>query len=444
MRTPRTLDRRRFLRGTGGVAVGLPFLLARPGDTRAAPTPPERLVTVFFGNGLPKEMSERGFDSPALAPLRPHAPKLTMVRGVNVHAESPGNGHVKGSAGFACAMDTATYDTKGGPSLDWVVYKATGAATPLATLSTGVYGADDASQRMRIVHSWRGPKQPNEPIQDTLALFHHVFGGRQMLGTGPQDPARQARYRVSVLDAVLAEYKQVTSEASGYPAAVRSLVSDHLETVREVEKRAIELARAAAAPAGSACKTPTPPPALDVLKDKRPEHWDKAWPIMVELYVLALRCDLVRFGNMMVISGGDRFPFTCPAGSLANIHADGYHRWPGQNAAITLEAVKWKMAKIAHFLARLDDPAWREANGGTLLDNTTLVIGTELGDPAPHLRDDMTFLVGGARGRFRRGVFTMPRGTSDVDLYNTVLRGLGLDLKFGDQRYFKGQLPIVA
>jgi hypothetical protein len=296
------------------------------------------------------------------------------------------------------------------------------------------------------VHSWRGVKQPNEPVQDTLKLFERLFGGRALPGTSVNDEAaRRARLRVSVLDAVTAEYKQLVSDGGGLPASARSLVSDHLETVRELEKQAVALAKPAPATAPmTSCQTPTRPAALDVLKDKRPEHWDKAWPIMVDLYLLGLRCDLVRFGNLMVISGGDRFPFTCPAGKLENIHADGYHRWPGQNGAITLEAIKWKMSKIAYLLGRMNDPALREANGQTLLDNTTLVIGTELGDPAAHLRDDMTFFIAGARGRFRRGVHNMTAGTSDVDLYNTILKASGLDLPFGDMRHFKRLLPITA
>ncbi len=438
-RAQRHVSRRRFLRGAGGVAIGLPFLLAKEGDTRAQGNePPQRLVTLFFGNGLPKVLSEKGFDSPSLAALKPFEAKLTMIRGINVYATGLGNGHTMGSMGFACGMDSTRADTKGGPSLDWVAYKETGAATPLPTLSTGVYGADDSQERMRIVHSWRAVRQPNEPIQDTLLLFNQLFGGRT---AGPGgDPAKQAKGRASVLDAVIQEYKTVMSDAGGYSPAIRTVIGEHLEHVREMERRVLAQAMAATT-AGGTCPAPEAPPALDVLKEKRVANWDKAWPIMVDLYVLALRCDLVRFGNLMVISGGDRFPFTTPFGSVANVHSDVYHRWPGQNGAILIEAVKWQMAKIAELFAKLDDPSYKEGNGGTLFDNTTLVMGTELGEPASHKRDDMTFWVGG--GKFKRGFHDLTK-VSDVDLYNTVLRGMGIDAKFGDMRYFKGLLPILA
>jgi hypothetical protein len=163
---------------------------------------------------------------------------------------------------------------------------------------------------------------------------------------------------------------------------------------------------------------------------------------MVDLFVLALRCDLVRFGNLMIVSGGDRFPFDGPEGKLGNIHADAYHRWPRQNVPIMRAVVRWTMAKIALLLDRLDDTRHPDADGRTLLDNVTLVVGTELGDPAPHSRARMTYLVGGGRGRFRRGVHDLP-GRNDVELYNTVLRGVGIERPFGDMRRFRDVLPII-
>ncbi len=450
-------SRRRFLRGTGGASIGLPFLLAREGDTRAqVGSPPERLVTLFFAHGMPLPLTANGYEG-VLAPLKPHAPKLTMVRQLNCYANGPGNGHVKGSAGFACGMDSPGSDTKGGPSLDWVAYKAFGADTPLATLSAGLDGNDEPNERMRFVHSWRGVKQPNEPFLEPIDMFNSVFGpgaGTGPGGVGP-DPAvaKRARQRTSVLDAVMTEYRSFVSEASGYSKGVRTLVADHMETVRELEKRAIAQSTASvgggpavgSAPA-PACVKPAAPPQLNVTKSPRPETWEKAWPLMVEIYAVALKCDLVRFGNLMDVAGGAPFPFTGVSGSSGNVHSGVMHRYPSASATpLALEAFTWLQARVAHVLATFDDPRYREANGATLLENMTLFIGTELSEPATHLNTDMTFWIAGGRNRFKRGIFTIGGGHSDVDLYATLLKGIGLGtLKFGDQRYFKGELPILA
>jgi hypothetical protein len=430
------------------VAIGLPFLLAEQGDVRAQAGPvPERLVTVFFGNGLPKGLSEAGFEG-VLAPLKPHAAKTTMIRGITVYNRGPGNGHVHGSSSFACAMDAPSADTKGGPSLDWVAYKGFKAATPMPTLSTGLDGSDEPHERMRVVHSWRGVKQPNEPIHEPLTLFDHVFAGRDLIAKGTADPAAilRARARVSVLDRVMNEYRSVMGDASGYSPSVRSLIGRHAETVRELELRAIEIERAASGmgPATPACKAPSAPPRMNVASSMRPETWDKAWPILVDLYVLALRCDLVRFGNLSVVSGGGRFPFIGVAGRTDNAHSGVMHQYPAQFTALAREIFTWSMTKVAYLLARLDDPQVREANGATLLDNTNVLIGTELGEPAPHLNTDMTYFIAGSRARFKRGVFAMSGGRSDVDLYNTFLKGIGLPTGFGDQRHFRGELPLLA
>jgi hypothetical protein len=168
------------------------------------------------------------------------------------------------------------------------------------------------------------------------------------------------------------------------------------------------------------------------------------WSVIVDLYVLALRCDLTRFGNLMVISGGDSYPFSSPNGQVDNIHSNGFHLWFNPDVRpIVADDIQWTMTRIAAALAALDDPGYRDVDGGTLLDNTTVVIGTELGDDVVnHGLSDMPFWIAGGRGRFRAGELAIP-GRSDVDLYNTILRGLGVSTPFGDPAYFQGLLPQI-
>ena len=127
---------------------------------------------------------------------------------------------------------------------------------------------------------------------------------------------------------------------------------------------------------------------------------------MTDLYVLAMRCDLVRFGNLLCGSGGDSYPYTCPAGNTNNIHGDGFHLWssnPGIRPIVN-DHLTWTMSRIAELLRKLDDPSFKDVDGGTLLENTTVVIGTELGDDvANHGMTDMTFWIAGARKRFQIG-----------------------------------------
>jgi len=461
------LSRRRFLgrslRGAGGAAIALPFLLSREGSSRAqVGAPPERLITIYFGLGMPASLRSAGLTG-ALAPLAPFASKLTMIQGLDCHADSPNNGHSHGSAGFACGQSTPVVSSKGGPSLDWVVHEATrdpsGAETLLPTLSAGVSGGDNLDESIRYNHSWRGVNQPNLVILDTLILFETIFGAAPSLPpAGAGDPAAtlRARQRVSVLDAVLADYRHVMGDACGYSMSVRSTIANHLETVRELERRAVAIQMSLAGQGpdrAAACQVPAVAPTqmhsflgppIGDLAPKTTPYFDEMWSVIVDLYVLALRCDLTRFGNLMVISGGDSYPFSSPNGNVDNIHEGGFHLWFNTDVRpIVADAVQWNMTRIAAVLAQLDDPAYRDVDGGTLLDNTTVVIGTELGDDVVnHGLSDMPFWIAGGRGRFRAGELAVP-GRSDVDLYNTILRGLGVSTLFGDPAYFQGLLPQI-
>lgn len=455
------IARRQFLRGAGGVTIGLPFLLSGEGSTRAQVfAPPERLITVFFAQGIPAVLRSNGLTG-VLAPLAPFASKLTMVRGLNCNANSPNNGHSHGSAGFACGFSTPVVSTKGGPSLDWVVHESSKADTLLPTLSAGLSAGDNADESIRYNHSWRGINQPNLVILDTLKLFETIFGALPALSPGgavDQVALLKARRRVSVLDAVMADYRRVVGDAGGYSPSVRSTISNHLDTIRELERRAvaIQVSLAGEGPAMRAdCRMPpaAPPqmhsylgPPLGALTPKTTPYFDEMWSIMVDLYVLALRCDLTRFGNMMVISGGDSYPFSSPSGQVGNIHGEGFHLWfnPGIRALVA-DNIQWTISKVAALLTKLDDPAYLDVDGASLLDNTTVVIGTELGDDVVnHGLSDMPFWIAGGRRRFRPGDFLIPGGRSDVDFYNTVLRGLGVSAPFGDPAVYSGTLPILA
>lgn len=460
-RSRQHIARRAFLRGGAGVSIGLPFLLSREGDTHAqAAAAPERLVTIYFSQGMPAAARSSGLTG-VLAPLAPFQDKLTMVTGLECRAQSPNNGHSHGSAAFACGFGTEVLSTKGGPSLDWVVHQHSQTRTPLPTLSAGISAGDDIAESVRFHHSWRGQYQPNEVILDTLKLFHTVFGGQAMLPLGETaDPAvlLKARQRVSVLDAVLSDYQHVVSDAGGYSPSIRSMISNHLETVRELELRAVslELSLSGEGPAVAAqCRAAaTVPlqmdsvlgPSVNGLQPKSVPYFKEVWSIMTDLYVLAMRCDWVRFGNLLCGSGGDSYAYECPAGKTPNIHAEGFHRWSSDDIRpIVTEHMTWTMTRIAEFLTKLDDPSFRDVDGGTLLDNTTVVIGTELGDDvANHSLIDMPFWIAGARQRFKPGDFSFPSDRTDVDLYRTILRGVGIEQPFGDPAHFSDFLPILA
>ena len=86
------------------------------------------------------------------------------------------------------------------------------------------------------------------------------------------------------------------------------------------------------------------------------------------------------------------------------------------------------MTNLAYFLERLDDADYLEDDGRTVLDNTTVVIGTEYGWNHDH-REAFHAVVGGV-DRFRAGSH-VDLNLHAADLYNAVLAGYGIDATIG-------------
>ena len=77
-----------------------------------------------------------------------------------------------------------------------------------------------------------------------------------------------------------------------------------------------------------------------------------------------------------------------------------------------------------------DDPAHLEENGRTVLDNTTVVIGTEYG--WNHDKNNAFHAIAGGGGRFKSGFHTQRR-LNCIDVYNAVLTAHGVAANAGSR-----------
>lgn len=455
-RAAKKLSRRKFLMGSGAV-IALPNLL-NLGGAHAQAQAPERFIGLFVANGLPKALTEDMLDFRAaglqpLGALKPFEDRMCMVRGIDCETQGPGKTpHTNGCGSFLCATDYDRVTSKGAATLDWIFKQQKANDTVLPTLNTGLWGNDDADERMRMVHSWRGVNQPNEPTAAPRALFDTIFGSNPMVPSNTtSNPASneyiQASNRRSVLDPVLEDYKYIMSDASGMGPAVQRTISNHLDFVRDLEKK-LDALKESAGPSGtSVCEIPNRPDSNRALDSNgifppRTQDWPAIWDIVADLYVAAYRCDLVRSGTFMVDSGGDKWGYDGDNGSTDNIHGTTLHNWrDDRHYDLAMEIFKWYYDNAGNFLSRLDSNEFLDADGGTLLDNTTVLIGTELGDPI-HSLDDFTYMLVGGKNKFKQGLHNF-NGRSDVDFYRTVMSGLGLTGDIGTNAHFNDQLPGV-
>ncbi len=419
------IDRRRFLVGAGSVAIGLPALW--PGRAQAKAAAP-RLVTLFFGNGLPPAFVT-SYEGP-LSPMAHLQDRLTLVRGLDGRLnETQLDAHVAGSGSFGVGRAALSPDRSGGVSLDRAAFEAHRPPTPLSTLEMGLFNR--RHDQCRVVKTWAGPDRPNPPIQAPYALFRRIFGGAEISER-------------SVLDTVMGQYTQLRSKAGALGAQSRALLDAHLDTLRDLERKISLQAQAG-------CERPAAPPDLrpqvgcssqmgcghwGIEAQETPSNWDEAWLLNVDLFVHALSCDMVRYGSVTLTGGGDRYDLGARA---LNPH-ELAHEWRAHQGNEFEDCVRWIMEKVAYFLDRLAQTADPLHEGQTLLDNTLVLIGTELSDPAPHSRQDMSFLLAG--GPVRPGRVIDAGGRSVVDLYSSCAALLGVGEVFGDPEFFSGHLDL--
>ncbi|HVJ22110.1 MAG TPA: DUF1552 domain-containing protein [Polyangiaceae bacterium] len=455
----RSIHRRTFLRGAGTVAIGLPFLeeMTVRKARAAGEEIPSRLVTLSFGLGIPAELAELGFDGP-LQPLQPFASKLACLSGLDMsqaHTYGSGTTHFKtGDVLFVGEPQKNEY-TAAGPSLEQLMLgelHPMGAPTRLSSLSAGLWFTYGAPSRYVCHWNYDGSPGP-APDRRPSRLFARLFGE---VTPGADVDARTARVKRSILDTVLEEYRFAIGDRSYLGAESKAKLKIHLDGIRNVEKRLVP-SEAELLPDTPGCSPPdavsdpsglpydqetpdTPqPPGVFKPHSAPMEHttYLEVFRLQAELFALALRCDLTRFGSLLLTDKGGNLQFKgkytgAAVGTIDfdletatdSIHNELFHR---QRLPEIAQYQHFCMSGVAAALAAFDDPLFLEANGKTLLDNTLVVIGTEYG--LDHGLSGVFHALAGGHGHFKAGFFSQQANV--IDFYDTLLKPYGIQSGIG-------------
>ncbi|MFU8804646.1 MAG: DUF1552 domain-containing protein [Bradymonadaceae bacterium] len=443
------MNRRAFLKGAGSIAISLPFLdMMFPATAAAAEIQvPQRLFTFFFANGCPSELwlpSGRGSNfqfEKALSALEPFRHRLALISGLHDPAGKEGSGddHSRGSGAFAVGVPNPylasdVFDgsgkrhasSAGGPSIEQFALQQVQPRTRLPSLEIGTMRGAPFSRTYHI-KSWRGVNQPNPPLLNPLDTFHRIFGRPEADINGAED-GRAKRYEESILDTVLPEYHRVTSERYGLSGMSRTMIGDHMDQVRDLERRALHHDASMRAQ----CLAPEEP---DSYTETRYSEYAEIFRLQAELLAMALRCDVTRFGNVMLGAGAESFKLT----GVDSAHHDLGHQWNASPDNDFIVYTRFQMELFAYLLELLDDEAHVEANGRTVLENMVLLAGTEISNPSTHDHDEMLYLVAGGGGAIRTGYHHRVGDGKDRpenDLYTACLRAVGVEAQgFGSARF---------
>ena len=454
------LPRRTFLRGLGGVSLAMPLLSSLGCSSeeqraieqtssvrqRAGDGFPKRFVFIYTPNG--------NYDTPnasypgywqELAPLKD---KITLINGLDLKAQDqgPGEPHQRGMAlltgqglnpGNFVGGDGSLAGWAANISVDQAIANVVGPMTKRKTLNLGVQSTNYGGTEVRTVLSYLGADTPVANETNPWAVFNDLFAG---LGTDPVGVERLRARRKSVIDVVGKRYERLGAMVSSDD---RKKIEQHLDAIREVEKRL----DAPTGVIGGSCQKPEisdAPTGVDTFLGD-PTNFGTIGTMHMDLAALALACDLTRVVTLQwsAATNNRPYPFLEYGGApiVGDEHVLGHMPDSDADAWGKLAVIRrWNLQNFRYFLEKLDAIPEGE---GTMLDNTVVVLGSEIARGNTHSHMDQHFVVAGsAGGALATGKFIEYAGERyHNDLLLTLLHAMGIDqTTFGDPNFCTGPL----
>ena len=409
------LPRRSVLKGAGA-AVALPLLEAMaPAATAWADTlagkAPKRFAFIGFPHGAimdrwsPKETGTNYTMSPILQPLEPFRQHLTIVSGLrNKPAETP-EPHAYIEQGWLTCVkpwDFGKASPDSGVSCDQIAARYVGQETRLPSLElTTAQGSAKVA--------WRTPTQPLPQESNPRAVFQKLFGQ----GDTDQERAQILAETGSILDRVQGEAQRLQATLGMHD---RRVVSDYLDSVREIERR-VQMAEKQSnteltipdAPIG------TPNDITDYFK------------MMFDLMALAFQADVTRVITFSMDRETSMRTYT-NLGIAEGFHPLSHHGNDTQKMDKLVQIQRYHTQVFAAFIKKLE--AAKEA-GGTVLDHSTILFGSDMSNSDRHNNDPLpSAVVGHANGKIKGGQhLKYPQDSRHGDLLVTLLERNDIPVK---------------
>jgi hypothetical protein len=456
IRYPRRAISRRALFQTLGISAALsPFIPLLNASGQEAKRP-KRLLLVFTPDGSadsdtsagPIDWKPAGTETDFTlnqiqAPLQPLASKLVVPWGLKMSAKGAGEQHAYGSAGMwtgALLKDPgngADFDGGNGhrtgwgsgPSVDQIVAAAAGPnmpyavaadaatqETPYRTVELGVQCGNPTSVTRTI---YKADDQPLHPETNPQAAFDRLFAN---FTPPPTDPAaiqaaadaaaQKKKEQTSILDLVTGDLNRLRTRVSSEEYAK---VDAHLAGIRALEQRLDTTMPVVMA----GCTVPTRPDASG--KYANNANFPTETAAMLGLIPHLFACDLTRVASVQLSCGFSNVTHTW-LGHDTPHHTMSHEDVDNRDKLMAID--NWYASQLLTMLQAMD--AIDEGNG-TLLDNTLVVWGRELGTTSHAMQPWPTVLIGGAQGALRTGRFLDVNKEPAAKLLVSVLQMMGMD-----------------
>ena len=420
---PKYLRRRSFLRGAGA-CLALPLLDSMTPAFSADIKAPTRVLWTYIPSGatmadwLPATEGKNYEVTRILAPLEPFRGDFSILQGLDNHqGEALGDGagdHARAGAAYLTGIHckkTGGTDIRAGVSVDQIAAKAVGSNTRFASIELGcddtrTVGECDSGYSCAYQNtlSWRTESSPIPPETNPRAVFERLFGTEDTSLT-PQERARRAAERSSILDLVREDTKQLQGSLGH---ADNRKMDEYLYAVREVERQ-IQSAEQNHSAFTPNIDKPAGVPVVfaDYLK------------IMFDLQILAMQTDSTRIMTFMYGREASQRTYSeigIPDAHHPLTHHAGRKDWIEKVTQINTYHVK----NFAYFVNKLKTTA---DGDGTLLDHVALIYGGGISEGNTHSKVSVpTLLVGRANGKFNPGRHIVyPAGTPITNLHLSLL-----------------------
>src|SRR6201996_7300633 len=367
--TKKHLERRTFLRGMGA-AVALPLLDAMiPARTALAATaanPTPHLGFIYFPHGAvmehwtpktgtPKTEGRNFGFSLFLKPLEPFRKQLTVVSGLeNKPAISPAVHAITPGTWLNCVHPRATQDPFCGPTIDQIAALHIGQAPPLPSLEVAIEGRGGGGSCERDFGcsysgtiSFRTPTTPLPMETEPRKVFQSLFGQ----GDTASERKILGKQYASILDLISTEATDLQRTLGPQD---RAMLSDYLDTVREIERR-IEKMEAHDL---SHVNIPNAPAGT-------PGQFEQHIDLMFDLTALAYQANMTRVFSMMMAAEVSNLTYN-QIGVPDAFHPLSHHNNEQAKMDRLVKIQAYHSGILAKFLAKLQK---MPDGDGTMLDH---------------------------------------------------------------------------
>lgn len=459
---PVSITRRQMLRGSGGIAVGLPFLpslVSRPAfSAEPEVVGPKRFICIGSPHGAVLPKNRDPADAMASQRLMLY-PGHEIRHGRLTPATSGGRASLSPMLTAPSSVLTpaliAKMNVLRGFDIPWYIAHNTGgylgnfarsdnsvaAVRPMPTIdqlmawSSRFYPELSGIKQRSIVTgfnfhgmswTWSNPQAKSgsidkvDVVTNSSTLFDRLFAGvRPMTPTTPSAPSAPMPSRKPVVDALLANYRSLRQSNTRLSANDKQRLDDHIAKLAEVERRV--KAGGGSTVVAPSCTASKPSQSATVLdQDIVPlAEAKRRFALLVDVVALAMVCGTSRIATIFQL-----YPFSDYRGDW---HQEVAHQASTEaNQALLTQSNQAQFETIAlNLAAQLD--AVEEVPGRTVLDSTLLVWGQESGWSTHDSQDMNLITFGSANGFFKTGHYVDYRNLSPTARMSS--RQLGLNYR---------------